>query len=90
MKRLNDLVIYAWVGEDDTEDTGVIGLKQGIVPAGIIPLVAMDFDQHKLEALAHQMEDMARTTGKKRYLCRFVMSEVVLTTEGGRPVRPLC
>ena len=42
------LTIYAWVGEDEY-GSGRVGLKQGVVPAGIIPLVAMDYHLDRLQ-----------------------------------------
>ena len=45
--RIEDLTIVAWVGEDEL-GSGKIGLKQGHVPAGFIPLVAMDYDLEKI------------------------------------------
>ena len=36
---VEDVELYAWVGEDEF-GSGEIGLKQGLVPAGMIPLVA--------------------------------------------------
>jgi hypothetical protein len=76
------LTLYAWVGEDE-RGGGKIGLKQGMVPAGFIPLVAMDYDLEKLERLAPQMEAMSQQFGKKIRLCKFVMEMVVFQTEGG-------
>jgi hypothetical protein len=76
------LTLYAWVGADE-RGGGQIGLKQGMVPAGYIPLVAMDYDLEKLERLAPQMEAMSQQFGKKIRLCKFVMEMVVFQTEGG-------
>ncbi len=34
MQKLEDLELIAWVGEDDSDaNTGVLGIKVGIVPA---------------------------------------------------------
>lgn len=41
--------LFAWVGPDEF-GTGTVGLKQARVPAGIIPLVCIEADRHKLEA----------------------------------------
>ncbi len=38
--KVEDLDLFAWVGEDEF-GSGEIGLKQGLVPAGCIPLVAV-------------------------------------------------
>jgi len=80
--NLTNLTLYAWVGEDEL-GSGRIGLKQGLVPAGYIPLVAMDYDLPKLERLAPQMEAQSQDYGKKIRLCKFEMTEIVLETEGG-------
>ena len=48
MKKLEDHSILAWVGEDEL-GSGVIGIKQAHVPAGFIPLAAMDYDAYKLQ-----------------------------------------
>lgn len=40
--------LFAWVGEDEF-GSGVVGLKAARVPAGIIPLVVIERDRHKLE-----------------------------------------
>jgi hypothetical protein len=81
---IEDHSLYAWVGEDEF-GSGRIGLKQGIVPAGIIPLVAMDYDRYKVERdnVRVQMEGMAKRFGKKIRLVRFVFAEVVAETEDG-------
>lgn len=41
---MENLKIYAWVGEDEF-GSGEIGLKQAIVPAGVIPMVAIKQDK---------------------------------------------
>ncbi|HEY1964778.1 MAG TPA: hypothetical protein VGG59_07600 [Acidobacteriaceae bacterium] len=74
--------IYAWIGEDEL-GSGRIGIKQGQVPAGYIPLAAMDYDFHKLVRLKPQMEAQAAQYGKKIRLCKFVMTEVAAATEAG-------
>jgi hypothetical protein len=84
-KRLEDHTLYAWVGEDEF-GSGRIGLKQGLVPAGYIPLVTMDYDRHKIEPapLRAAMEAQARTYGKKIRLVKFVFAEVVAETAAGQ------
>ena len=77
------LVIYAWVGEDEM-GSGKVGIKQGMVPAGYIPLAAMDYDLHKLARLKDMMEAQAKTYGKKIKLCKFVFSEVAFATKAGK------
>ena len=75
--------LYAWIGEDEL-GSGKIGLKQGIVPAGIIPLVAMDYHLDKMAKLLPQMEAQAASSGKKIRLMKFVATgEIVTETKAG-------
>jgi hypothetical protein len=76
------LAIYAWVGEDEF-GSGRVGLKQGIVPAGTIPLVAMSYHLDRLAKLKPQMEAQAAASGKKIRLCKFVATEVAVETKAG-------
>jgi hypothetical protein len=77
------MVIYAWVGEDEF-GSGEIGLKQGVVPAGVIPLAAMGHHYDRVAKLLPQMEIQATMHGKKISLCKFVFAEVVTETKAGR------
>ncbi len=74
------LELYAYVGLDEN-GSGAYGLKQGLVPAGLIALVAIDRD--KVETWLPQLEQQAKRYGKKIRLCRFVFAEVVHETEHG-------
>lgn len=76
------LALYAWVGEDEL-GSGRIGLKQGIVPAGMIPLVAMDYHLDRLAKLMPQMEQQAIKYGKKIRLVKFEATEIAAETLGG-------
>ena len=80
--RLENLELYAWVGEDEL-GSGEIGLKQGIVPAGTIPMVALE--QAKLDRYWKNAEKQAEVYGKRISLVRFVAVEVVRETEAGQP-----
>jgi hypothetical protein len=84
-KRLEGHALFAWVGEDEF-NSGRIGLKQGLVPAGYIPLVAMDYDRHKIDRapLRTAMETQARKYGKKIRLVKFVFAEIVAETTAGQ------
>ena len=82
------MTIYAWIGEDEL-GSGRVGIKQGVVPAGYIPLAAMDFDAHKLKRLAGQMNEQARQYGKRIYLARFTFDTVEMRTEQGAPAQEL-
>ena len=76
------ITLYAWIGEDEL-GSGRIGLKQGFVPAGCIPLVAMSYDLAKMARLQPQMETQAQRCGKKIRLCKFVCADVVSETSAG-------
>jgi hypothetical protein len=72
--------LFAWLGEDEF-GSGEIGLKQAQVPAGLIPIVAIH--REKLEKYWAQAEAQAATYGKRIYLCRFELVEVLLETQHG-------
>ena len=80
-EQLEKLVLYAWVGPNDapgaTDDNW--GLQIGVVPAGTIPLVAVDC--RKIHKLWPEMKGWAKATGKVRYLARFEFAGVVRVEE---------
>jgi len=78
------MCLYAWIGEDEL-GSGKVGLKQGLVPAGFIPLVVMDYDRHKIErgSIREGMEMQARLYGKKIRLARFDFAGVIAETQEG-------
>jgi len=79
------LTIYAWIGEDEL-GSGVVGLKQGLVPSGYIPLAAMGHHLDRLAKVGPQMEMQARQYGKKIYLCKFEFTgDVAAMTKAGTP-----
>ncbi len=84
MSSIEDHSLYAWVGEDEL-GSGRIGLKQGLVPAGFIPLVTMDYDAQKIMrgAIRLAMEQQAKMYGKKIRLVRFRFDAVIEETEAG-------
>jgi hypothetical protein len=79
-ETLKKIELFAWLGEDEL-GSGVVGLKQGVVPTGIIPMVAVRLD--KMEKYWEQAEAQAATYGKRIFLCRFEFAEVVRKTEHG-------
>lgn len=81
------LAIYAWVGEDEN-GSGKIGLKQALVPAGMIPLVAMDYHLDRLAKLKPEMERQAAKYGKKIRLVKFEATEIVAETMEGEKEKP--
>jgi hypothetical protein len=72
--------LYAWVGEDEL-GSGQVGIKQGDVPAGRIPLVSMEVLKLTREPLLTQLQLQARLYGKHIRLVRFVAVEEVHTIE---------
>lgn len=72
--------LFAWIGEDE-HGSGRVGIKIGLVPAGRIPLAAMEFDRHKLEALRAQLQRQADAHGKTIRLARFTFVEDVIVCE---------
>lgn len=75
--------IYAWIGEDEL-GSGVVGLKQALTPAGMIPLAAMGHHLDRLTKLKPVMELQATACGKKIRLCKFEMVEVTTETSAGK------
>jgi hypothetical protein len=79
---LQAMELYAWVGWDELS-TGGLGLKQGVVPAGVIPIVSVDRAQ--IEKYWDQAEVQAEWYGKRIFLARFRLVEVVRETSEGKP-----
>lgn len=73
--------LFAWVGEDELK-AGDFGLKQGFVPAGFIPMVSVS--QEKLDKYWEQAERQSARFGKKIYLCKFELTEVIRETKEGK------
>lgn len=68
--------LYAWIGEDEL-GSGKVGLKQARVPAGMIPIVAIDRSKVDQEYIIAQLELQARMWGRPIKLVRFEMVEVL-------------
>jgi hypothetical protein len=79
-KEVTELELYAWVGRDEY-GSGVFGLKQGLVPAGMVPMVAID--QKKLDQYWEAAEAQAREFGQRIYQVRLTFAEVVRETKHG-------
>jgi hypothetical protein len=73
--KLEDVELYAWLGEDEL-GSGEIGLKQALVPAGMIPMVAIRRDKVDRQYIEDAMDQQGKTYGKKIYLCRFKLEKV--------------
>lgn len=80
--NLRDVELLAWIGEDE-RGSEIIGIKQGLVPAGLIPLVAIGehADRMTRDYLVEGMQAQTDTWGKRIFLARFKFVEVVLATE---------
>jgi len=80
LTKTQEVELYAWLGEDEA-GSGEVGLKIGFVPAGMIPMVAID--RAKLDKFWIQAELQSAQYGKKIRLCRFKLVEVCKETEKG-------
>lgn len=74
--------LVAYVGQDEL-GSGIVGLKQALVPAGLIPLVAIESDSVKLTRgyVIEQMQMPADAYGKAIRLVRYAPVEVFLEIE---------
>jgi hypothetical protein len=75
--------LYAYTGEDEL-GSGVIGLKQGLVPAGMVPLVVIDRHKDRLDTqyLIDVLRRQSKQFGKRIYLVRFSAIEIVKVIDG--------
>lgn len=81
-KSLKDVELYAWMGEDE-HGSGEIGIKQGLVPAGLIPLVSIDAQKISRDYIINNLQRQADMYGKTIRLCKYVMTEEVITLRPG-------
>lgn len=79
-KEVQEFELYAWVGRDEY-GSGEFGLKQGRVPAGMIPMVSVS--QEKLDKYWGQAEGQSKTYGQRIYLVKLVFAEVIRETKDG-------
>jgi hypothetical protein len=78
-----DVQLFAWIGEDEL-GSGEIGLKQAIVPAGTIPMVATRCEKMLGNQIPEQLHAQAIAFGKPIRLCRYrFVEEVVLLHPAG-------
>ena len=73
--------VYAYMGKDEL-GSGEIGLKQGLTPAGMIPLVSMHRAKLEHPNLLDQMRHQVDLSSQAIMLVRFLAVEVV------RVIRP--
>lgn len=76
MADLKELVLYAWVGEDEF-GSGEVGLKQAFVSAGLIPMVAIKEDKINRPYIRSQLQEQANKYRKVISLCKFKCDGVV-------------
>jgi hypothetical protein len=81
--RVENLVLYAWVGEDE-HGSGEVGIKQAHVPAGCIPLVSIDEDKISADYIQEQLHQQGKQFGKTIRLCRFKFDGEVIRLEPER------
>jgi len=78
--NVKEIALYAWLGEDEF-GSGVVGLKQALVPAGMIPLVAVDNNKIDREYIRQAMQAQANAYGKTIRFCKFTFVEEIITIE---------
>lgn len=76
MKKLSDIALYAWMGKDEL-GSGEIGIKGAVVPAGYIPIVAVNESKVNRDEIANQLNIMGKQYGTRISLCRFKFDEVI-------------
>jgi hypothetical protein len=71
--------LIAWIGEDE-HGSGKIGIKQALVPAGMIPIVSVLDDKRKVTwpAIVNQMQLQADVYGKTIRLVRYEAVEELI------------
>jgi hypothetical protein len=71
---MTEFQVWAWIGEDEF-GSGVIGLKQGDVPAGRVPLVSTQREKLDRPYLRKQLQAQADAFGKTIRLVRLALAE---------------
>jgi hypothetical protein len=66
-----ETALFAWYGEDEF-GSGEVGLKQGLVPAGVVPLVAVKREKVDRPEMRAQLQEQANAYGKTIRLGEFV------------------
>jgi hypothetical protein len=82
-ENVKELALYAWLGEDEF-GSGEIGLKQALVPAGMIPLVAVDDSKLNRDHIRQALQSQADEYGKTIRFCKFTFVEEIITIEPGK------
>lgn len=76
--NVKETALYAWVGEDEFGSNDV-GLKQAMVPAGCIPLVAVNGKKLDRDYIIAQLQRQANAYGKSIRLCKYEFVEELIT-----------
>lgn len=79
-ENVKEVALFAWLGEDEF-GSGKVGLKQALVPAGYIPLVAVDDFKLDRDAIREAMQAQANAYGKTIRFCKFAFVEEIITVE---------
>ncbi len=79
-ENVKEIYLYAWLGEDE-HGSGKVGLKQALVPAGMIPLVAVDDFKLDREYIQEALQAQANQYGKTIRFCKFKFVEEIITLE---------
>ena len=78
--RLEDFVMYAWIGEDEL-GSGEVGIKQGVCPAGIIPMAMVHLSAADQDYIKDQLQWQANQYGKPITLVKLKVIEEVIRLE---------
>jgi hypothetical protein len=76
MPDITSIELFAWIGEDEF-GSGVIGIKQAMVPAGMIPIVATSLEKVNREFITRAMDMQGKAYGKKIMLCKFKFDGII-------------
>jgi hypothetical protein len=76
--------LYAWIGEDEL-GSGAVGLKQARVPAGYIPLVAIERAKIDTPEIRFQLQNQSNTYGKTIRLVSFELEDYLVVLEPRPP-----
>jgi len=67
IKKIKELSMYAWIGEDEN-GSGEIGVKQALVPAGMIPIAGIDINKIGQQYIKEAMDNQGKAFGKKKFV----------------------
>ena len=73
--KVHELEAYAWVGEDE-RGSGELGIKNAVVPAGNIPIVAIERDKIDQPYIVRQLQAQSDKYGKTIYFVKLKFEQV--------------